>query len=217
LLGFTLYRGVRLTPPRILLALGLLQMALAHIRNIEIFAFLLPLVVLEPLSAQFAALRPVPMVPPPLPVLRLSATVLVLVGFTVAFAASYSYVPLAGKSLTGAIQVLKDRGARRVLNDYFFGGPLIAADVPVFIDGRAQIYGEQFVLAYCDALQLQDVGKFLALLDTYRIDATLLPPSSPAVHLLDRLDGWRRVYGDSRAVVHMRVANIAPQIRPSLD
>jgi hypothetical protein len=217
LLGLTLYRGVRLTPPRVLLVLGLVQMALAHNRSIEIFALLLPLVVVEPLSAQFAALRTAAIGPLPLPMLRLVPVALVLGSFTAAFAASHSYIPLAGKSLSGAIQTLKDRGVRRVLNDYFFGGSLIAAGVPVFIDGRTELYGEQFVVAYHGALQLQDVGKFLVLLDTYRIDATLLNPSSPAVHLLDRLDGWRRVYGDGEAVVHMRIANVAPQIRPSLD
>ncbi|MGN6409869.1 MAG: hypothetical protein ACTHK9_00155 [Nitrobacter sp.] len=57
LFGLALFRGVRLTPPRILLVLGLTQMALAHNRNIEVLAFLLPLVVAEPLSVQFAALR----------------------------------------------------------------------------------------------------------------------------------------------------------------
>ena len=115
------------------------------------------------------------------------------------------------------VQALRDHGARRVLNDYFFGGSLIAADVQVFIDSRAELYGEQFVLAYNNALQLQDVGQFLSLLDTYRIDATLLGPLSPAVHLLDRLDGWRRVYSDGEAVVHMQVVNTAPKIRPALD
>ena len=34
--------------------LGLLHMALAHVRNIEIFALLMPLVVLTPLASQFA-------------------------------------------------------------------------------------------------------------------------------------------------------------------
>jgi hypothetical protein len=57
LFGLALFRGVRLTPPRILLVLGLTQMPLAHNRNIGVFAFLLPLVVAEPLSVQFAALR----------------------------------------------------------------------------------------------------------------------------------------------------------------
>src|SRR5690348_17011660 len=49
-----LFYGVRLTPPRILLLLGLLHMALSHVRNVEIFALLAPLVVLTPLSSQFA-------------------------------------------------------------------------------------------------------------------------------------------------------------------
>ena len=217
LIGLALYRGVVLPLPRVVLAVGLMQMAIAHNRNIEIFAFLLPLVVAEPLSAQFAAWRTMAIPPAPMPLVRWAAVALVLAGFTAAFAASHTYVPLAGKSLSGAVQALRDHGARRVLNDYFFGGSLIAADVPVFIDSRAELYGEQFILAYNSALQLQDIGKFLALLDDYRIDAVLLGPSSPAVHLLDRLDGWRRVYGDVEAVVFMRTGITAPKIRPTLD
>lgn len=217
LLGLALYRGVRLTPPRVLLTIGLSQMAMAHNRNIEVFAFLLPLVVAEPLSVQFAALRNGAVARLPLPTFWLALVAFGLGGFSAAFTAGHSYVPLAGKSLTGAVQALKDQGARRVLNDYDFGGSLIAADVPVFIDGRTELYGERFVLAHHNAIQLRDVGKFLSLLDGYRIDATLLDPASPAVHLLDRLDGWRRVYGDGDAVVHMRLANTAPKIRPALD
>ena len=49
-----LYCGVRLTAPRIILVLGLLHMALSHVRNVEIFALLAPLVVLTPLASQFA-------------------------------------------------------------------------------------------------------------------------------------------------------------------
>jgi hypothetical protein len=33
---------------------------------------------------------------------------------------------------------------------------------------------------------------------------TLLAPDQPAVGLLDRLPGWRRVYTDARAVIHRR-------------
>jgi hypothetical protein len=197
--------------------LGLTQMALAHNRNIEVFAFLLPLVVAEPLSVQFAALRRTEGRAISMSAARVAAVVLLLGGFTAAFVASRPYVPADGKSLTGAVQALKDHGARRVLNEYAFGGLLIAADVPVFIDGRTELYGEQFVLAHDNALRLWDIGKFLALLDTYRIDATLLDPSSPAVHLLDRLAGWRRIYGDRDAVVHIRTTDLASQIRPSLD
>src|SRR4029450_13456162 len=54
LIGGALYSGVKLSPPRIALVLGLLHMALSHVRNLELFALLLPLVVLGPVSAQFS-------------------------------------------------------------------------------------------------------------------------------------------------------------------
>ncbi|XSC43709.1 hypothetical protein ACF1BQ_038565 [Bradyrhizobium sp. RDT10] len=54
LLAGALHGGVKLTPPRIALVLGLLHMALSHVRNVEIFALLLPIVVLAPVASQFA-------------------------------------------------------------------------------------------------------------------------------------------------------------------
>ena len=55
LIAGALYRGVKLSPPRIALVLGLLHMALSHGRNLEIFALLLPIVVLTPLVATIRA------------------------------------------------------------------------------------------------------------------------------------------------------------------
>ena len=57
LIAGALFGGVKLSPPRIALVLGLLHMALSHVRNLEIFALLLPIVVLAPVASQFA-LRP---------------------------------------------------------------------------------------------------------------------------------------------------------------
>src|SRR4051794_7106196 len=54
LIAAALYAGVKLSPPRIALVLGLLHMALSHVRNLEIFALLLPLVILAPVASQFA-------------------------------------------------------------------------------------------------------------------------------------------------------------------
>ena len=42
------------------------------------------------------------------------------------------------------------------------------------------------------------------LLDGYRIQVTLLAPSTSAVALLDRLPNWKRTYADDVAVVHLR-------------
>ena len=104
------------------------------------------------------------------------------------------------------MDVLRERNAKHVLNDLRFGGYLISRGVPVFIDGRAELYGEQFEMAYLRALDLKDVNLFLNLLETYDIDAVLLAPATPAVTLLDHLDGWQRVYTDENAVLHIRKA-----------
>ena len=91
-----------------------------------------------------------------------------------------------------------------MLNDYRFGGYLIFAGIPTFIDGRGELYGGRFIARYNRDLALADLTDFLKLLDEYRIDATLLAPDTPAVKLLDRLPDWKRVYADGVAVVHKR-------------
>ncbi|KJC39303.1 membrane protein [Bradyrhizobium sp. LTSP885] len=204
LIGAALSSGVRLPPPRVALVLGLLYMALSHVRNVEIFALLLPLVVLAPVATQFglqaagvARLRAVPAV----------ALLAALCALTSAVAMSARIAPPAVQSPAAAVDVLKAYNVKRVLNDLPFGGYLIWRQVPVFVDGRAELYGETFDVAYYRALQLKDVDGFIGLLRTYDIDAVLLQPSTPAVQLLDRTAGWQRVYTDDNAVVHVRVAN----------
>ena len=60
-----------------------------------------------------------------------------------------------------------------------------------------------------NAFALKNVDEFLRLLETYKIDATLLTPDTPAVGLLDRLDGWQRIYSDNLAVAHIRKPGVA--------
>ncbi|MDW4677766.1 hypothetical protein NQ234_26060, partial [Escherichia coli] len=78
------------------------------------------------------------------------------------------------------VDVLQQHKAERVFSTAPFGGYMVSRDMKVFIDGRAELYGEQFVLDYYDALDARDVGQLLGLLDKYRIDATLLSSDSPA-------------------------------------
>ena len=104
-----------------------------------------------------------------------------------------------------AVSVLKLYGPKRVFNDYDLGGYLVFAGVPTFIDGRTELFGGDFTARAYRAATLADLNDFVALLDEYKIDATLLEPSVPAVALLDRLPGWKRLYADETAVVHMRL------------
>ena len=42
------------------------------------------------------------------------------------------------------------------------------------------------------------------LLDEYKIDATLLVADAPGPQILDHLKGWKRIYADGIAVIHVR-------------
>ncbi|MBR0756175.1 hypothetical protein JQ604_28705 [Bradyrhizobium jicamae] len=204
LIGGALYGGVKLSPPRIALVLGLLHMALSHVRNTEIFALLLPIVVLTPVTAQFS-LQPGKLV-------KLKPVVaLVLVGllgaWTSVLAASQPIAPPQVQSPAAAVDALMARNPKRIFNDLPFGGYLIWRQIPVFIDGRAELYGEKFEMDYFRAVQLKDVDGLLDMLKRHDIDAVILTPATPAVKLLDHIGGWQRIYADESAVVHVRVAN----------
>jgi hypothetical protein len=205
LIATALYSGVRLSPPRIALVLGLLHMALSHNRNLEIFALLLPLVALAPVAAQFA-LQPSRFATTA-PLASAALLAVVLSASTWALAAKSAFSPPDVQSPAAAVEVLQALHPKRVLNDLTFGGYMIWRKMPVFIDGRAELYGEAFGIAYYRALELKDVNQFLDILKTWDIDAVLLTPSTPAVGLLDNIGGWQRVYSDRNAVLHVRTAH----------
>ena len=204
LIGGALYGGVKLSPPRIALVLGLLHMALSHVRNTEIFALLLPIVVLTPVTTQFD-LQPAKLVR--LKPVATLVLVSLLGAWTSVLAASQPIAPPQVQSPAKAVDALMARHPKRVFNDLPFGGYLIWRQIPVFIDGRAELYGEKFEMDYFRAVQLKDVDGLFDMLKRYDIDAVILTPATPAVKLLDHIGGWQRIYADESAVVHVRVAN----------
>jgi hypothetical protein len=44
-------------------------------------------------------------------------------------------------------------------------------------------------------------------LKTYDVAAVWLTPKTPAARLLDRMQGWRRIYSDYYAIVQVRIAD----------
>jgi hypothetical protein len=123
---------------------------------------------------------------------------------TLSYVAHHQFAFASTQAPAAAVDILKKRQAKRIFNAYEFGGYLIARDVPTFIDGRAELYGEKFIMDYYTATGGPSVDGLLPLLDEYRIDATLLTPASPAAKLLDHVRGWQRLYADSTAVIHVR-------------
>lgn len=204
-LAAALLAGVRQPPVRAITVAGLVYLALSAERNAEILGLVAPMLLAAPLAHQFPAIAgraPQGHAPPLATALILAA----LVPLTVGLAAIGNYQPNPRVSPAAAVAALKASGAERVLNDYDFGGYLVADGVPTFIDGRTELYGAAFFTRYHNAATLADIPALLAILDEYRIGAAIFAPTTPVTAFIDTLPGWRRLYADDRAVVHVRAA-----------
>jgi hypothetical protein len=203
-IGFALYRGLTLPPIRILTILGLLHLALSAGRNGELMGLLAPLFLAAPLAAQFPTIR----AGDPHPDrgrLALAAVILAaLLPATAGIAAITTIRPPPGITPAAALTALRAATPGPIFNAYDFGGYLIANGVPTFIDGRTELFGADFVRRYGNAVSLADPDGLEKLLADYHIAATLLPAGMPAIAWLDRMPGWKRLYADDVAVVHVK-------------
>jgi hypothetical protein len=198
---FALSRGVTLPVVRALVVIGLLHFALAQVRNVDLLVMLAPLYLAAPIAQQVRTWAASDEAGSGRALQVGAVGVMIL---ATAIASARDVRPAARNTPQAAVAGAGLTAAHRVLNDYSFGGYLIFAGIPTFIDGRGELYGGRFLHRYNSGLSLADLNDFLKLLDDYKIDATLLEPETPAVALLDRLPDWKRVYGDDVAVVHKR-------------
>jgi len=89
-----------------------------------------------------------------------------------------------------------------ILNHYNWGGYLIwqlYPAYPVFIDGRADVYGDAFLNNLAKIYYLRDGWK--EALEPWRVRTIVLPPDAPLVTFLRSQAGWAQVYQDSQAVI----------------
>jgi hypothetical protein len=112
---------------------------------------------------------------------------------------------------------LKKLHVGHVFNDYDFGGFLIANGVAPFIDGRTELYGEKFFVDHNAASGLMEPENLFRLLDSYKIDATLMRTQSAATKLLDHVDGWQKIYSDDIATIHLRKPGAVHTREPLVD
>ena len=93
-----------------------------------------------------------------------------------------------------------------VLNGYTFGGPLILAGIKPYIDGRAEMYGDQFFADYVKIID-GDSASFDRAVARYKIRWTMTPASNlPLLKLLDSSPNWRRIHADRVGVIHVRIS-----------
>jgi len=214
LIALGLATGIRLPLPRVLLLLALCHMALAHSRHADLLGLAGPLVVAGSFGPQLALrMRAQPMSAISRAVARLAepaAPPAVALALGVALAMS---LPLLARPIARADDPATPASALaaaarlglsgHLFNSEGFGGYLVYRGIPTFIDGRIEMFGNAFLARYLDAVNGNE-HSLRDLLDGWDVRWTLLTPNQPAVGLLDHLSGWRRVYTDARAVIHLR-------------
>ena len=209
LLGLALTRPFATPPIRAALLLALVAMALQHSRHQTLLGILAPILLARPIAAAIG-------VPPVgeewrrVARIALSATLAAALALGGArFMAPIQRADGAAAPISALAAVPPELRRKPVLNDYAFGGYLIFEHVRPFIDARVELYGDKMLGLY-DKLRSGDRELIESTLKRYDVDWTILAPDSRIVAMLDREPGWRRLYADAIAVVHVRDA--APEV-----
>ncbi len=125
--------------------------------------------------------------------------IVMICGFSLAPWAPRQTYPLA------AINAARDYGVTgNAMNGYSFGGALIFEKIPTFVDGRSdRLYQNGFMDKIETARSAGGAEALQALIREYDIGWTIYRPGDARVKMLDDLPGWRRLYEDEYAVVHV--------------
>jgi hypothetical protein len=112
---------------------------------------------------------------------------------------------LAKRFPTAAVSFIEREQLRGPMwNDFDWGSYLIWAlpRLPVFVDGRAELYGQNFLQRYIDV----SFGRTPAndVLDEYGIRLVLIAPNSALATELRQLPSWQEAFHDQTASVFVR-------------
>jgi len=93
-----------------------------------------------------------------------------------------------------------------MLNAYNWGGYLMYAlpEYPVFVDGRTDLYGDQFLADYLRAARGGD--NWRDMVDQYAIGWVLVETGSGLANNLLNEPGWRLAYSDDQASLYVKDA-----------
>ncbi|HSM39020.1 MAG TPA: hypothetical protein VK838_06765 [Candidatus Limnocylindrales bacterium] len=132
----------------------------------------------------------------------------ILVGVGVAFARTYPAAAereiARGLPVAATEWIEANDPGNRVFNRYEWGGYLgqHRPNDPVFMDGRADVYGDELLQMYVRVIGVQ--GDPQQVFDRYAIDYALIPPDWKLAAWFDASPFWQRVYADDVAAVWVR-------------
>ncbi len=197
----------------VLLAMGMVYMALNWRRNVDVFA-----VVTVPLLSRYwhdilagawvqvphPGSKPSPWHP------RINLALVALIAFAAFLKAGVNALPnytAAQVEKTypmGAVRFLKAHPSEGHLFNYYDWGGFLTWNLrqyPVFIDGRADLYGDDFIQQWLNVMQARPEWK--SVLDYWHVDRVLIPPDTRLGVALQAND-WRLLYHDDLCELYGR-------------
>ncbi len=224
LLAMGLVGMLRLPLIRTCFVLGLLYQALAHVRYLSIFALLTPLIIAAPFGKSYAHWQrqfrwvrlPGEVVASQLDnlLMRLAgpshgvakllsvAALLVVAVFCAREGVNTPATDVIPKAAVDAVLTQGITGT--VFNLNVGGGYLIFRGIPAYTDGRADLYGAEFMKRQQELLKSNDASFIQKRLDEVGVGWILLPASAELGKHLNTMPDWKNFYVDQYAVVFIR-------------
>ncbi|NJC05434.1 hypothetical protein GGQ97_001227 [Sphingomonas kaistensis] len=189
-------RKWRTVPPlRLLLLVGLSAMAILHARHQMLFAIVGVLVVLPLLSHGREPRGHLVRVPWFWPAVALLVAV--------RLAVPYHFQEHSSYPLTLLAKVPEEIRRQPVYNEYSQGGPLVMLGIRPYIDGRADMYGDDFTFR-SRAINRGDIVKFREDVARYGIRWAVVEYDDGLKPRLEREPGWRKFAEDKHAAIFVR-------------
>lgn len=186
----------RTMPPlRLLLLVGLSVMAIMHARHQMLFAIVGLLVVLPMLNPASAERPAMPRATWFWPAVALL--------IAVRLAMPYQFKEHSSYPLTLLAKVPDEIRRQPVYNEYSQGGPLVMLGIRPYIDGRADMYGDDFTFRSRD-INRGDIVKFREDVARYGIRWAVVEFDDGLKPKLEREPGWRKFAEDKNAAIFVR-------------
>jgi hypothetical protein len=192
-IGGLLWARARFPIGRLLLLLVMLGLAFAHVRHQSSFAILAACIIptLWP-SQPFESKLPHWALAAALPFLIIRA----LIPLTPPVNSANPWRMIAA--------IPAELKSQPVFNEYTFGGPLILSGIKVYIDGRAEMYGDAFVTDY-SRMSTDDFDAFERTVKRFDIQWVILPWTEKfLLRGLVKSGGWCQIYRDRLGVIAVK-------------
>jgi hypothetical protein len=174
--------------------------AFLSVRNIPIFALAAAPIVARYLNdaLPYRALRPDPDDDPSTRLQTIAAGAVITIGALVIAAGTLgdNDATIETEFPVAAVDWIEATGRAdaRIFNAYNYGGYLIWRGYPVYVDGRADVYGDEGLLQFGQTYFVRD--DWQEPLDREAIDLVIVEANSALAFTLAEAPGWERVYED---------------------